>query len=337
MALTAESWPIAAALLPFPGVRRDGTVMQDASAAAWEDTFRVVADAGFSSADLTDSWVRAGDLSDARLDELRAAADAAAVDLPALSAIRRSVIDDERADDNLAYSHRTLDAAARLGMTVVSFGLHRALTPEQRARLWFWTAEGHRDPDDASTWNAAVRRFRELGRHAAELGLLMSLEMYEDTYLGTGDSAVRLVEDIGLDNVGLNPDVGNLIRLHRPVEDWWSILEKVLPYSNYWHLKNYVRDEIPEKDVYVAMPSPMESGLIDYREAFELAIRCGFQGILCVENYGGDGLSVSASNRDYLRRRVLPRHGGYPLGASRVLQRSTRSEHGAPSTEEREQ
>ncbi|WNY35397.1 hypothetical protein Q9Q99_13040 [Curtobacterium flaccumfaciens] len=48
---------------------------------------------------------------------------------------------------------------------------------------------------------------RELGEHAASVGLPMALELYEDTYLGTADGAVRLVEEIGLDNVGLNADV----------------------------------------------------------------------------------------------------------------------------------
>jgi len=326
VALTADRWPIAAALLPFPDTLRDGTVVQDASPAVWARTFRKVADAGFSAADLTDSWVRAGDLSGERLDELAAAAAESGISLPALSAIRRSVIDDRFADRNLAYSHRTIDAAARLGMTVVSFGLHRPLTREQHERLWFWTTPGHRDPDDPSTWTAAVTRLRELGRHAAEVGLLMSLEMYEDTYLGTADSAVRLVEQIGLDNVGINPDIGNLIRLHRPVDDWRTMLDEVLPYSNYWHMKNYVRDEVPEKDVYIAMPSPMESGLIDYREAFDLALDAGFQGVLCLENYGGDGLSVCASNQDYLRRHVLPTRDGYHLGTSRVAQRHGRAE-----------
>jgi hypothetical protein len=46
----------------------------------------------------------------------------------------------------------------------------------------------------------------------------------------------------------------------------------------------------------------------------------GFQGILCTEHYGGDGLSVTASNQDYLRRHVLPKKEGYALGQSQVAQ-----------------
>lgn len=326
MALTADNWPITAALLQFPGVKRDGTVVQDADPAEWLATFREVKETGFAAADITDSWIRPGDLPSSRLDDLKAAADEAGIDIPVISAIRRSVIDADSWEDNLAYSHRTLDAAAHLGMTVVSVGLHQALTKEQQEQLWFWTVEGHQDPDDADTWNAAVTRLRELGRHADELGLLLSLEMYEDTYLGTGASSARLCEEIGLHNVGINPDVGNLIRLHRPIEDWWECFEQVLPWSNYWHVKGYQRDEDVAKGIYTAFPTPMESGLINYREVFKLAIENGFQGIICAESYGGDGLSVSAANQAYLRRHVLPKSEGYSLGDSKVTQRSSRQQ-----------
>ena len=241
----------------------------------------------------------------------------------AISSIRRSVIDGRNGDANLAYSHRTLDAAAHLGVEVVSFGLHQELTPEQRKQLWFWTAPGHQDPvDDAEVFATAVARFRELGRHGEEIGVLVSLEMYEDTYLGTADSAVRLVEEIGLRGVGLNPDTGNLLRLHRPVEDWRELLQKTLPYANYWHMKNYFRDEDLEHGIFVAFPAPLEFGVISYREAVQYAISVGFQGTMCTEHYGGDGLSVSATNREYLRAKVLPRQDGYQLGRSRVDQRA---------------
>ncbi|WP_027348934.1 sugar phosphate isomerase/epimerase family protein [Halotalea alkalilenta] len=321
MAYTADNWPITAALLQFPGVDAQGRHINDAEPEAWQRVFTEAREAGFTDVDFTDSWVRPGDLSAARLDELKAAARAAGVGTPAISAIRRSVIEEARWEDNLAYSHRTLEAAAALGCEVVSFGLHQALTPQQQAQLWFWTVEGHKDPvGDAATWKLAVERLRELGRHAEELGLLVSLEMYEDTYLGTADSAVALVKDIGLPNVGLNPDIGNLIRLHRPIESWVEMLEKTLPYSNYWHVKNYIRDEDIARDYFVAMPAPLESGLISYRKAFEIALANGFQGVICTEHYGGDGLSVSSSNQRYLREQILPKRAGYALGQSQVRQ-----------------
>ncbi|MDR6436977.1 sugar phosphate isomerase/epimerase [Paenarthrobacter nicotinovorans] len=321
MAYTAENWPITAALLQFPGTDAAGQHINDADSSVWASVLQEVKEAGFVNADLTDSWVRPGDLSKERLAEFKQTADQVGIGVPVISAIRRSVIHATDWADNLAYSHRTIDAAAELGCEVVSFGLHQAITPEQQKQLWFWTVEGYKDPvGDKEAWGNAVSRIRELGKHAAEAGILVSLEMYEDTYLGTADSSVQLVQDIGLDNVGLNPDLGNLIRLHRPIEDWREMVAKTLPYSNYWHMKNYIRDEDVARDSYITMPAPMESGLINYREAFKLALSVGFQGILCTEHYGGDGLSVTASNQEYLRRHVLPKTEGYELGKSQVAQ-----------------
>lgn len=321
MAYTAENWPITAALLQFPGTDAKGHHINDADASAWADVLQEVKDAGFANADLTDSWVRPGDLGKERLAEFKHAADHVGIGIPVISAIRRSVIHTRDWADNLAYSHRTIDAAAELGCEVVSFGLHQAITAEQQKQLWFWTVEGYKDPvGDKEAWGNAVARLRELGEHAAEVGILLSLEMYEDTFLGTADSSVQLVQDIGLDNVGLNPDLGNLIRLHRPIEDWREMVAKTLPYSNYWHMKNYIRDEDVARDSYITMPAPMESGLINYREAFKIALSVGFQGILCTEHYGGDGLSVTASNQEYLRRHVLPKTENYVLGQSQVAQ-----------------
>ncbi len=325
MALTAETWPIAASLLPFTAERlADGE--PDAQALRrWQRVFDAVVDAGFDAVDLTDTWTAFGDLTPVQTDAMRESLAQSGLTPASLSVIRRSVTDELDGEENLAYSHRCIDLAADWGVGVVSVGLHRPLTAEQRQQLWFWTVAGHRDPyDDPATWELAVRRFRELGRHAADVGVLLSLEMYEHTYLGTADSAVRLVEDIGMDVVGLNPDFGNLIRLHEPIEDWREIARQTLPYANYWHVKNYTRDEDAVTGAVTSSPTYLESGLIDYRSALQWAIEAGFQGVICTEHYGGDGLSMSAANRDYLRDRILPRRA-YDPPPSRVRQQFPQS------------
>jgi sugar phosphate isomerase/epimerase len=255
-----------------------------------------------------------GDLSPERLTEFELALVAAGLRVPALSITRRSIIDPASGDDNLAYTHRTIDAAAALGVEVLSLGLHRPLTPAQQEQLWFWNAPGVADPmGDTETWNLAVARFQEIGRHAARNNMIVSLELYEDTYLGTADSAVRLIEDIGMDTVGLDPDIGNLVRLHRPIEDWREVLAKTLPYTNYWQIKNYYRDEDPATGTVVSHPAPLALGFINYRDAVREALALGFQGVFCCEHYGGDGLGVSAMNMQYLRT-LLPQD--VPLDAS---------------------
>ncbi|MFC0680607.1 sugar phosphate isomerase/epimerase family protein [Lysobacter korlensis] len=298
--ITAADWPIATCLHGVPTTTPDGTALHDAPLEEWEAALALVRSVGFGLIELADSHARIGDMDPLRRDDLKAVFAENGIAAPSVHIQRKSVIQPKVGDANLAYAHRTIDAAAEWGMAVVSTGLHQPLTEHQRRALWFWTQPGSKDPDLPAMWTLAVTRLRELGAHAAELGLQLSLEMYEDTYLGTADSAVRLVEEIGLPNVGLNPDVGNLVRLHRPIEDWREMYAKTLPFANYWHLKNYLRDE-PPSGGYFSAPTTLEHGLINYRQVVADAVAGGYRGILLMEHYGGDSLGVCATNRDYVR------------------------------------
>lgn len=303
--LKRANWPIAAAMIQYPNVLPDGSSVQDQSAEQWQLALRDVVDAGFTELDPTDSWLRVADLTPARQDEFAALLARMQLTVPAISTSRRNLIDAVHGEEYLRYGHRVIDAAVRLGARAVSFGFFGPLTAAQKQALWFWTVDGERNPDDPATRSLAVARIRELGRHAAEVGIDVVLEMYEDTYVGTADDAVRFVTDVDLPNVGLNPDIGNLIRLHRPVEHWLAMVEKTVPYAKYWHVKNYLRMEDPATRTIMTYPVPMALGLINYRVAIAKAIDCGFRGAFLCEHYGGDGLSVCAMNREYLRT-ILP-------------------------------
>ncbi|MGA7149024.1 MAG: sugar phosphate isomerase/epimerase family protein [Microbacterium sp.] len=259
----------------------------------------LVASVGFDVIELADSHARIGDMSVSRLRDVKAVFEGSDISAPAVHVQRRSVIEPGHGEENLAYAHRTIDAAAAWGMSVVSTGLHQPFSEAQRRALWFWTEDGARDPDDADVWDLAVARLKELGRHARDVGLALSLEMYEDTFLGSAESAVRLIEEIDLPNVGLNPDIGNLVRLHRPVEDWRAAYARTLPYANYWHLKNYSRDEV--RGLVTSVPTTLAQGVINYRQVISDAVRGGYRGILLMEHYGGDSLGICATNREYVR------------------------------------
>lgn len=287
-----NNWPIASAML-WAGAKHD------AGPAAWRSDLAQLCHAGFTDLDPTDTWVRLGDLSPAGLTEFAGVVDETGLRIPALSTSRRSPIDPVTGDDNLAYLHRTIDAAAALRIPLVSVGLFEPLTKAQSEALWFWTADGPVNPPEVRP--LAVERIRALAQHGAEVGVAISLEMYEDTFLGTADSSVELIHEIDHENVGLNPDIANLIRLHRPVEHWRVMLEKVLPYSNYWHAKNYTRDEDARTGAVSSSPSLLLGGLIDYRWAVRHAFELGYRGAFCLEQYGGDSLGVCSANRTYLR------------------------------------
>lgn len=300
---TPETWPIGAALLNFTGTTADGRDRTTAGPEAWKQTLREVRLAGFDHVDLTDSWVRPADLDAAgrrRLLETARSYDLAFSDI---AVTRKSVItpDEDRARENMAYTKRTIDAAADLEVPMVCLGLHDPFTEPQKQATWFWLAEGAEDEETPENREKAAARFRELGEYAAERGVSVSLEMYEGTFLGTADSSVQLVTAVDLPNVGLCPDIGNIVRLHREVEDWREMLTKMLPHTNYWQLKNYFRDHDPATGSYASAPAPLALGFIDYREAIGMALEAGFDGPMCVEHYGGDGLTVTAMNRDYIR------------------------------------
>jgi sugar phosphate isomerase/epimerase len=298
---TAENWPIAAAMLPFGSTDSRGGPIQDADPEEWARHLRLVRRIGFTEVDPTDTWVRVGDLEPGRLEEFRAVLGDVGLTIPAVSTSRRSVMDPAHGKEYLAYSHRLLDAAAALDIPMVSFGFFQEFTPAQREALWFWLAEGWHDDESAEARARAAALIRELAEHAAANGQQITLEMYEDTYVGTCDGAVRFLEEVGHDACGLNPDLGNFIRLHRPIEPVQDMLDKVLPHANYWHVKNYARDEDPATGQVTTFPVPMEYGLINYRAAVAQALDLGFSGAFLCEHYGNDAITVIGRNHAYLR------------------------------------
>jgi sugar phosphate isomerase/epimerase len=298
---TADTWPIAAAMLAFGSADSRGGPIQDADPEEWARQLRLVSRLGFTEIDPTDTWVRIGDLDDARLEDFRGVLADAGLTIPAVSTSRRSVMDPEHGPEYLDYSHRLLDKAAALDIPMVSFGFFQAFTPAQEKALWFWLEEGWQDDESPEVRAVAASRIRELAEHAAANGQQITLEMYEDTYVGTCDSAVAFLAEVDHPACGLNPDIGNFIRLHRPIEPVPQMLEKVLPHANYWHVKNYLRDEEPSTGAVMTFPVPMEMGLINYRAAIGRALELGFRGAFLCEHYGSDSLGVIAKNRLYVR------------------------------------
>lgn len=297
---TAENWPIGANMLSFGNTAPGGGHIKDAPSTVWASQLRQVKELGVTHIDPTDAWLPLAQLSDERLEEFRRVLEGEGLTLASISMTRNSVVDVEHGERNLRDAHRFIEIAPSFGVTVVNIGFMQALKPAQADAIWFWLEEGHHD--DPGLRDLAIERTRELGDAAAERGIEVSLEMYEDTYVGTADEAVSFVQDINHDAVGLNPDLGNLIRLHRPVEPWEDMFTKVLPYSNFWHIKNYSRDYDPTTGAYSSAPLPLKYGFINYRKIIRQALDVGYTGPFCCEHYGSDSLGVIAENVHYIRQ-----------------------------------
>lgn len=297
-----EAWPIGAAMIQFPPVTAKGLTIREAGPDRWHADLRQIALEGFQSVEIPSAWLPIGEMEPSERDALKAVLEDLDLSICATSVVRRSIIEHGRALENLRITHAAIDAAAAVGTPLICLGLHEDLQQPQRDVTWFWTMPTAFNPDDKAVWDQAVAGYRELADHAASVGVAISLELYEGTYLSTADSAVAFLSDIGRDNVGLNPDLGNLVRAQSEIEPWESMAVKTFPHANYWHVKNYSRLECPRSGLYLTAPAPMMSGLIDYRKAIAFAVAHGFKGAFLCENYGGDGLSVSAENRRYIQK-----------------------------------
>jgi sugar phosphate isomerase/epimerase len=268
---------------------------------AWRTGLDALARGGFDCVDVVDSWLPFGNLTAAQVPLLAGAVAASGLRLAGLSSIRRSVIDPVDSEANLAYTHRAIDVSAALSAPVLSIGFHRPLTPLQRE--WaFWTVPGPTEnPDDPDIWGLAIRKLRELAEHAGAVGVSLSLELYEDTLLGSGALAARLVECVGSASLGINADLANLYRVPRRLsESWLEAFSVCLPYLNYWHVKNYRRTEGYPDGPFLAWPTQLADGDIDYRLLLRMAIEAGYTGPICIEQYGGDGLSAQSAGLRYL-------------------------------------
>lgn len=299
---TAQDWPIAAAMLQFGPLTRSGGATRDATADEWRSLLAPVAHEGFTAIELSNRWLDLTTLPDERIAELAATCASIGLATPGYIVVGRSVMDPADAIENVRYTHASIDAAARVGAGTLCLGLHSVSLSGGGGPQWFWTVPGATFGTDPQAIAYLTGVFRDLGEHARDRGIQISLEMYPDTHVGTAAAAVALIEEIGHPAVGLNPDLGNLIRVQGKIEDWREVVARTLPVTNYWHVKSYSRAEIPDSGLVLTHPTSLELGIIDYRQALTYALSAGFAGTIVTEHYGGDGLGVSATNRDYLRR-----------------------------------
>ena len=80
------------------------------------------------------------------------------------------------------------------------------------------------------------------------------------------------------------------------------MFETVLPYCNFWHIKNYTRDFDPATGAYATAPVPLEYGYVNYRTVIRRALELGYSGPFCCEHYGSDSIGVCAQNARYIRQ-----------------------------------
>jgi sugar phosphate isomerase/epimerase len=146
-------------------------------------------------------------------------------------------------------------------------------------------------------------QLRHYGRMADDAGLRISIEVHQGSIADNSWATVHLLDLVGLDCVGANPDLGNIYwQYEYPEETAEAAIVALAPRAVYWHCKNLRRVHIPELHRSVFQRVPLPDGDIDYRFAISAMTDAGYDGYLAIEGVQfGDQLSQDRRSADYVR------------------------------------
>lgn len=247
--------------------------------------------AGFSSIEVSDIWVNSATLDEARAEQFAREIREHDLAVAGLSTL------------GLRGAEQALSVAARLGAKTLCVGLH-SMGANRAPDVSFWANPPRTLADDESLMTKTSKALKELCAQAADAGLRVAIEMNENSLVDRASRVLKLLDLTDADNLGVNPDLGNLTRVTTPmIEPWHETLTALAPRTTYWHVKNNLRLEHPS-GIIATHPSQLEDGVIDYRLALSILLNAGFTGPIVIESYWGDRLRFLQRARLYLEDTV---------------------------------
>jgi sugar phosphate isomerase/epimerase len=144
----------------------------------------------------------------------------------------------------------------------------------------------------------------QYGHLAADLGVDIAVEVHQGSIADNSAATLHLLELVGLDNVGANPDLGNIYwHYDTPEETPEAAIVALAPRARYWHCKNLRRVYVPELRRAFFLRVPLADGDIDYRFALSAMLDAGYRGYLAVEGAReGDQLTLDGRSLAYVRQ-----------------------------------
>lgn len=156
----------------------------------------------------------------------------------------------------------------------------------------------------AYDFELTAERLRTAGRMAADLDVKISIEVHQGSIADNSTSTLYLLDLVGLDNVGANPDLGNIYwQYEYPEETPEAAIVALAPRALYWHCKNLQRVHVPDIHRSFFARVPLPDGEIDYRFAISAMLDAGYKGYFALEGaQKGDQLSQDRRGLDYARQ-----------------------------------
>jgi sugar phosphate isomerase/epimerase len=155
----------------------------------------------------------------------------------------------------------------------------------------------------AYDYELTAERLRNAGRMAADLNVSIAIEVHQGSIADNSWATLHLLDLVGLDNVGANPDLGNIYwQYEHPEETPEAAIVALAPRAVYWHCKNLQRTHIPDLHRSFFARVPLPDGEIDYRFAISAMLEAGYNGYFAVEGaQKGDQLSQDRRSLEYAR------------------------------------
>lgn len=250
---------------------------------------------GFTGIEISPHWLNIDDAPISELVDFRRQAATAGLTISGINVNRCLFTRGARADESLARARRAIDAAAILAAPLVTLSLSLPLDGQPRPVLL-----GCDVLEDERQRAAGI--LAEWALIAAREGVELSLELHDDGLLDTAEYCLEMVHRIGASNVGVNPDLGNLVRSQPAPVAWDTALAQLAPRANNWHVKNYRG----------AQPAPLWDGDIDYARATVIMQAAGYRGWVSIEGYFGDVLNLQARSLAYLKQLVAAAESSHP-------------------------
>ncbi len=151
---------------------------------------------------------------------------------------------------------------------------------------------------DEQTRRFTYRMLKELGEHAASVGVKISLEVHPGVAVNARE-ALWTMKEVSCENVGINFDTTNIIYCNPdcdPAEELSAMAEHVF----HVHLK----DIKPGRTKAEHILPPLGEGVVDFPKVFDILHRIGFYGPFGFEIESFHGMTQSGDIRDY-RKYVL--------------------------------
>lgn len=152
-------------------------------------------------------------------------------------------------------------------------------------------------------FEANTRELTRLADLAAELGVTISIEVHQHSLVDNSWSALHLLNLVNRPNLGVNPDLGNILWTYDiPEETSEAAIVALAPRAKYWHCKNLHRVYLPHDERSVFIRTPLADGDIDYRFAITAMHTAGYAGYLAIEGANqGDQLGKDARSIAFVR------------------------------------